>query len=117
LYPSVQARHHPRPPHFLPTLSSSSHPPPSRCHHAFHSGDAKDTKGSAFVIFEDIYDAKNAQEHLSGFNVENRYINVIYHNPQRVLKAKNLKEEEEELRALQAKYKVDGKQHSDKKKG
>eukprot|EP00526_Cylindrotheca_closterium_P028129 CAMPEP_0113653280 /NCGR_PEP_ID=MMETSP0017_2-20120614/28491_1 /TAXON_ID=2856 /ORGANISM="Cylindrotheca closterium" /LENGTH=86 /DNA_ID=CAMNT_0000566255 /DNA_START=23 /DNA_END=280 /DNA_ORIENTATION=+ /assembly_acc=CAM_ASM_000147 len=29
----------------------------------------KDTKGTAFVVYEDIYDAKAAVDHLSGFNV------------------------------------------------
>ncbi len=38
----------------------------------------------AFVVYEDIYDAKNACEHLSGFNVLGRYIVVLYHQVQRV---------------------------------
>ena len=29
----------------------------------------KDTRGTAFVVYEDIYDAKTAVDHLSGFNV------------------------------------------------
>eukprot|EP00163_Fabomonas_tropica_P003972 TRINITY_DN1352_c0_g1_i4.p1 TRINITY_DN1352_c0_g1~~TRINITY_DN1352_c0_g1_i4.p1 ORF type:complete len:186 (-),score=8.12 TRINITY_DN1352_c0_g1_i4:117-674(-) len=32
-----------------------------------------DTRGTAFVVYEDIFDAKNAVEHLSGFNVGGRY--------------------------------------------
>ena len=32
-------------------------------------GNAQDTRGTAFVVYEDIYDAKNAVDHLSGFNV------------------------------------------------
>lgn len=47
------------------------------------SGNRKDTKGTAFVVYEDIYDAKNAREHLSGFNVKDRYLIVLYHNPVR----------------------------------
>ena len=35
-------------------------------------GNAPDTRGTAFVVYEDIYDAKNALEHLSGFNVLGR---------------------------------------------
>ena len=31
-----------------------------------------DTKGTAFVIYDDIFDAKNAVDHLSGFNVAGR---------------------------------------------
>ena len=30
---------------------------------------SKDTRGTAFVVYEDIYDAKAAVDHLSGFNV------------------------------------------------
>ena len=35
-----------------------------------------DTKGTAFVIYDDIFDAKNAVDHLSGFNVAGR--SLIY---------------------------------------
>lgn len=35
-------------------------------------GTTPETRGTAFVVYEDIYDAKNACEHLSGFNVSNR---------------------------------------------
>ena len=37
-------------------------------------GNASDTRGTAFVVYEDIYDAKNAVDHLSGFNVCGRYL-------------------------------------------
>ena len=36
-------------------------------------GNTPETRGTAFVIYEDIFDAKNACDHLSGFNVCNRY--------------------------------------------
>ena len=29
-------------------------------------GNAQDTRGTAFVVYEDIYDAKTAVDHLSG---------------------------------------------------
>ena len=35
-------------------------------------GNKPETKGKAYVVFEDIYDAKNAVDHLSGFNVRDR---------------------------------------------
>ncbi|WZN59089.1 subunit 6 of splicing factor 3B [Chloropicon roscoffensis] len=41
-------------------------------------GETKATKGTAFVVYEDIFDAKNAVDHLSGFNVANRYLIVLY---------------------------------------
>jgi pre-mRNA branch site protein p14 len=36
-------------------------------------GTSGHTKGTAFVCYDDIYDAKNAVDHLSGFNVAGRY--------------------------------------------
>ena len=42
-------------------------------------GDKANTKGTAFVIYEDIYDAKNAVDHLSGFNVAGRYLILLYY--------------------------------------
>lgn len=31
------------------------------------------------MVYEDIFDAKNACDHLSGFNVCNRYLVVLYY--------------------------------------
>ena len=45
-----------------------------------HRGSNKETRGTAYVVYEDIYDAKTAVEHLSGFNVANRYLIVLYYN-------------------------------------
>ena len=42
-------------------------------------GTAPDTKGTAFVVFEDIYDAREAVDHLSGFNVQGRYLVCLYY--------------------------------------
>lgn len=46
-------------------------------------GSTKDTRGTAYVVYDDIYDAKNAVDHLSGFNVANRYLIVLYYNANR----------------------------------
>ncbi|GMH93374.1 hypothetical protein TL16_g12612 [Triparma laevis f. inornata] len=46
-------------------------------------GSSNDTRGTAFVIFDDIYDAKSAVDHLSGFNVGGRYIVVLYYQPKK----------------------------------
>jgi len=80
-------------------------------------GVGKDTRGTAFVVYEDIYDAKMAVEHLSGFNVANRYLIVLYYNPARQTKKVNTKDKEAELRAMQEKYGVDGEQHPRSKSG
>ena len=37
-----------------------------------YRGTSAETKGTAFVVYEDIFDAKNAVDHLSGFNVAGR---------------------------------------------
>lgn len=51
----------------------------------FYSGNTPDTRGTAFVVYEDIFDAKNACDHLSGFNVCNRYLVVLYYQVSFVL--------------------------------
>lgn len=52
----------------------------------FHfSGNTPETRGTAFVVYEDIFDAKNACDHLSGFNVCNRYLVVLYYQVSVVL--------------------------------
>lgn len=33
-------------------------------------GSSKETRGTAYVVYEDIFDAKTAVDHLSGFNVQ-----------------------------------------------
>lgn len=37
-------------------------------------------------MYHDIYDAKNAVDHLSGFNVAGRYLVVIYYQASRKYK-------------------------------
>jgi pre-mRNA branch site protein p14 len=49
------------------------------------------TKGTGFVVFEDIFDAKNAVDHLNGFNVCGRYLIVLYYQQQRVQKRMDVK--------------------------
>lgn len=41
-------------------------------------GVAPATRGTAYVVYEDIYDAKAAVERLSGFNVAGRYLIVRF---------------------------------------
>ena len=72
-------------------------------------GHTRDTKGTAYVVYEDIYDAKAALEKLSGFNVANRYLIVLYFNFSKFAQ-KQLEKEEENLRRLQKKEGVSGEQ-------
>lgn len=62
------------------------------------------------MVFEDIFDAKNAADNLSGFNVGGRYLIVLYFNAAKHAKRASLKAQEEELRALQKEHGVDGEQ-------
>jgi len=56
------------------------------------------------VVYEDIYDAKNACEHLSGFNVLGRYLIVLYYQPNKVTKKVSLQKKQEELEEMKRKF-------------
>ncbi len=47
-------------------------------------GSKGDKKGTAFIVYEDIYDAKDAVENLNGFNVGGRYLVALYYSAKRV---------------------------------
>ncbi|KAK3943647.1 putative pre-mRNA branch site protein p14 [Diplogelasinospora grovesii] len=51
-------------------------------------GIASNTKGTAFVVYEDVMDAKQACDKLNGFNFQNRYLVVLYHQPEKMIKSK-----------------------------
>jgi len=63
----------------------------------------KDTRGTAYVVYEDIYDAKLAMDHLTGFNVGGRYLGLQYYNPQKIERASERRQKEEELQLLRQK--------------
>ncbi|KAI8063581.1 hypothetical protein BC940DRAFT_307073 [Gongronella butleri] len=70
-------------------------------------GNAADTRGTAFVVYEDIFDAKNACDHLQGFNILGRYLIVLYYQQNKVTKKMNLKQKEEEIAQMKERYGVD----------
>ena len=43
-------------------------------------GIASNTKGTAFVVYEDVMDAKQACDKLNGFNFQNRYLVGMFWN-------------------------------------
>lgn len=51
-------------------------------------GTAANTKGTAYVVYEDIMDAKAALDRLNGFNFQNRYLvgawlsAILHRNPE-----------------------------------
>lgn len=54
-----------------------------------------------------MWDAKTAVEHLSGFNIQNRYLIVLYHQQGKATKRQDLDRRERELREMQAKHGID----------
>ncbi|CAM9639276.1 unnamed protein product, partial [Hapterophycus canaliculatus] len=75
-------------------------------------GDRQDTRGTAFVVYDDIYDAKAAVDHLSGFNVCGRYLIVLYyqaslrHRRAKMAKRMDQQAKKKELEDLRAKLRV-----------
>jgi len=69
-----------------------------------YSGNTPETRGTAFVVYEDIFDAKNACDHLSGFNVCNRYLVVLYYQSNKAFKRVEPEKKQEELDNLRKKY-------------
>lgn len=75
-------------------------------------GNAPNTRGSAFVVYEDIFDAAAAAAALSGFNVGGRYLVVLFHSAARAAKRAAGAADAAALKALQAEHGVDGEQRS-----
>lgn len=73
------------------------------CH---FSGNTPETRGTAFVVYEDIFDAKNACDHLSGFNVCNRYLVVLYYQSNKAFKKLDVDKKQEELNIIKNKYNI-----------
>ena len=71
-------------------------------------GNAQDTRGTAFVVYEDIYDAKTAVDHLSGFNVCGRYLVVLYYQQTKMQKRQDTEREQKELAEMRARLGIDG---------
>ena len=71
-------------------------------------GDKKDTKGTAYVVYEDIYDTKQAVAKTSAQNVANPYLIVLYYNPAKTSKKADQASEGGGHRDSSAKHGVDG---------
>jgi pre-mRNA branch site protein p14 len=57
-------------------------------------------------VYEDIYDAKNALDHLSGFNVCGRYLVVLYYQPTKMRKGPDNEAKKKEISEMKAKLGV-----------
>ena len=58
------------------------------------------------MVYEDIYDAKAAVDHLSGFNVGGRYLVVLYYQPAKFQKRAEAQQQKEELEELRRQVKA-----------
>mmetsp|Transcript_3594 Transcript_3594/g.10814 ORF Transcript_3594/g.10814 Transcript_3594/m.10814 type:complete len:123 (+) Transcript_3594:64-432(+) len=67
-------------------------------------GNTAETRGTAYVVYEDIFDAKNAVDHLSGFNVAGRYLIVLFHQQSKLLKKTDTQRKREELEKTKEAY-------------
>lgn len=71
-------------------------------------GTSKDTKGTAYVVYEDVYDAKTACEKLSGYNFGGRYLTVLYHSPEKLINSQaELAERKDNLERLKKMHNID----------
>jgi pre-mRNA branch site protein p14 len=75
-HPSPAMRHH----------HSAHQPDELTCPRQIRQGIAANTKGSAYVVYEDVNDAKSACDRLNGFNFQSRYLVVLYHQPEKMSK-------------------------------
>ncbi|TNY21605.1 hypothetical protein DMC30DRAFT_195127 [Rhodotorula diobovata] len=67
-------------------------------------------KGTAFVVYEDVMDAKNAFDSLNGFHLMDRYLVVLYHQPTKQAAKMDLARREKELAELKAKHNIPDKE-------
>lgn len=59
-----------------------------------------------YLVYEDIYDAKRAVDHLSGFNVGGRYLVVMYYQPAKFQRKADNEEKKKELEELRRQIKA-----------
>ncbi|KAF4770893.1 hypothetical protein HAV15_012649 [Penicillium sp. str.  len=71
-------------------------------------GIANTSKGTAFVVYEDVHDAKQACDKLNGFNFQNRYLVVLYHQPEKMVRTKeDITERQENLERLKQQHGIE----------
>ncbi|KAJ5138930.1 uncharacterized protein N7515_003778 [Penicillium bovifimosum] len=71
-------------------------------------GIANNSKGTAFVVYEDVNDAKQACDKLNGFNFQNRYLVVLFHQPEKMVRTKeDISERQENLERLKRQHGIE----------
>ncbi|CAD6886584.1 unnamed protein product [Tilletia controversa] len=69
-------------------------------------GDGAKTKGTAYIVYEEVADAKNALDHLNGFHLNSRYIVVLFHMPAKLSAQMELAKREAELERLKKQHDI-----------
>merc|ERR1719287_68065 len=67
-------------------------------------GNTAETKGTAFVIYDDLFDAKSAVDHLAVFNVAGRYLVVLYYQAKKFAHKMDLEKQQAEVEELKRRY-------------
>ncbi|KAI0009776.1 pre-mRNA branch site protein p14 [Xylariaceae sp. FL0662B] len=71
-------------------------------------GISVEAKGTAYVVFWNVMDAKNALEKLNGYNFQNRYLVVLWHQPEKTIKSKDdVQARKDNLAQLKQKHGID----------
>uniref|UniRef100_A0A914GZU7 Splicing factor 3B subunit 6 n=1 Tax=Globodera rostochiensis TaxID=31243 RepID=A0A914GZU7_GLORO len=79
-------------------------------------GNTPEARGTAFVVYEDVFDAKNACDHLSGFNVSNRYLVVLYYQATKAWKRMDTDKARVKLEEVKERYGLGGDIEKEKEK-
>ncbi|KAJ1033030.1 hypothetical protein NDA16_000309 [Ustilago loliicola] len=69
-------------------------------------GDGPKAKGTAYVVYEEMADAKRASDNLNGFHLNEHYIVVLFHMPARLAAKADLARREAELAELKALHNI-----------
>ena len=69
-------------------------------------GNKNATRGTAYVVYETPQDAKIAVDKLNGFSFGGRFLVVLFHQLDKVVKPEDLVTRQEELERLKKQYNV-----------
>ncbi|KAJ5668763.1 Splicing factor 3B subunit 6 [Penicillium macrosclerotiorum] len=65
-------------------------------------GIANETKGTAYVVYDDVHDAKQAMDKLNGFNFQSRYL------PEKMVRSReDLEERQQNLERLKEQHGIE----------
>eukprot|EP01061_Rhynchopus_euleeides_P046372 TRINITY_DN8774_c0_g1_i1.p1 TRINITY_DN8774_c0_g1~~TRINITY_DN8774_c0_g1_i1.p1 ORF type:complete len:162 (+),score=44.20 TRINITY_DN8774_c0_g1_i1:37-486(+) len=69
---------------------------------------APETRGTAFVVYDDIFDAKNAVDKLSGYSIQGRHLIVQYYHKEKAMRRMDNLKKQEERERIARKYVTPG---------